>query len=198
MRRLAILSGLVGLLLTGCNAGQPRIFRVALDTGPVKGLQDPQCFHGNMPNLSTIVQDTSLIAELNWVVWDGADQKQFLDMGTESFSLADAPTIVVDEMIVGGSNTFSGTRVQQDRNGIIELQTTTVTAAFSDLGPTPTGTLDLDAKYQCQDGDSSHKCPSEPNKRSCHTQLNFWARKVDVSQTTAYSNVGSGLTVSTR
>lgn len=187
---------IAALGLTACGpAGQPRIYRVAVDTTPVQNLNNPQCFKGNMPNLNQITQEQNYRQEAVWVIWDAAESKQYLDMGNSTFTMADSPTIKVTDLIEGTQNVFSATRQQQDRGNIIELQTTNVVTTLSDLNATPTGTIALNAQYQCQNG--SAPCPAEPNKRSCNVTLNFWARKIEVQQTANYTPAGTGISAST-
>ncbi len=181
--------------LAGCQMGQPRVYRVALDITPIKTLQDPQCFKANMPPTALTVQEQNYRTETTWVVWDGADSKQFMDMGLSKFTLADSPQVVVDDLIEGADRAFTATRVRTLRSTITELEKTIVIANWNDLNATPTGTLVIDSSYQCANGTSN--CPNEPNKRSCKQTLNFWARKIEVSQTTGVSNQGGGLSVTT-
>jgi hypothetical protein len=196
--KLFVVAALATTSLFACGpAGQPRIFRVAVDVTPVKTLNDPQCFKGNMPNLNQITQEQNFRKEAIWVVWDAAESKQYLDMGTAtSFTLADSPTINIDNLIEGAANVFSATRQESDLGAIRELRTTNVVTTFNDLNATPTGTVQLNAQYQCQD--AANKCPNEPNQRSCRAQLNFWARKIEVSQATGYSSEGTSISEKTR
>lgn len=188
--------------LVGCGpAGQPRIFRVAVDVTPVKTLNDPQCFKGNMPNQNVIISEQFYRKEAIWVVWDGPDKKQYLDMGTQtSFTLGDSPTIVVDNLIEGAADgatsVFHANKQEQRRDRTIQLRTTDIVTTFDDLGATPMGTIVLNAQFQCQDGQD--RCPNEPEQRSCKTQLNFWARRVEVTQTTGYPADGTSISQSTR
>jgi hypothetical protein len=195
--KLFVVAAVASASLFACGpAGQPRIFRVAVDVSPVKTLNDPQCFRGNMPNLNQVTQEQNFRAEAIWVVWDAAESKQYLDMGsTTSFTLGNSPEIKIDNLIEGTANAFSATRQESDIGTIREMKTTTVVTAFNDLNATPTGTVVLDAKYQCQDG--NQQCPQNPAFRSCHAQLNFWARKIEVTQSTGYSSEGTSIKAST-
>lgn len=196
--KLFVIAAVVLSSFVGCGpAGQPRIFRVAIDTTPVKTLNKPECFKGNMPNLNQITQEQNFRKEATWVVWEAAEKKQYLDMGSATrFTLADAPTINVDNLIEGADNVFSATRQQQDRGAIIELSTTNIVTTFADLGATPTGTVQLNAQYQCQSATSP--CPAEPSKRGCSAQLSFWARRIEVSQNTNYAPEGTSITETTK
>ncbi len=185
------------VVAAGCSVGQPRVYRVAVDVTPVKALQDPQCFRANMPPTALTLQEQNYRAETSWVVWDGPDAKQFMDMGNTRFTLGDSPDIVVDDLIEGADRSFTATRVKTTRTQITELEKTIVIATWNDLGPSPVGTLVLDSSYQCADG-MIEKCPNEPNKRSCKQTINFWARRIDVTQTTGYTSQGAGLSVSTQ
>jgi len=195
MRRFPLSLAAALFSLAGCQMGQPRVYRVAVDVTPIKALQEPQCFRANMPPSNVTVQEQNYRSETSWVVWDGAEAKQFMDMGLTRFTLGDSPEVVIDDLIEGADRSFTATRVRTLRSSITELEKTIVIANWNDLGASPVGTLDIDSSYQCADGTA--KCPNEPNKRSCKQKLNFWARKVEVNQTTGYTSQGGGLTVST-
>ncbi len=194
----ALVTGLAMIaFFTGCGpTGQPRVFRVAIDTSPITSLTDPQCFTGNIPNVTDTISEVAYRQEAIWVVWDAAEGKQYLDMGNSKFKLGDSPEIDVTDLIEGANNTFSGNRQQLTRGLLIEQRSTGIVTTFSDLNATPTGTISLNAQYQCQDG--SVRCPNEPAQRSCRQQLTFLARKLDVQTTAIISPVGSGITASTR
>ena len=197
MNSLKLLTSAAALCtLAACQNGQPRVYRVAVDITSIKTLQDPQCFKANMPPTSLTVQEQNYRSETTWVVWDGAGSKQFMDMGLSKFTLGDSPQVVVDDLIEGADRSFTATRVRTLRTNITELEKTIVIANWNDLGATPVGTIVIDASYQCADGLT--KCPNEPNKRSCKQTLNFWARKIEVSETSEISSAGAGLTVTTR
>jgi hypothetical protein len=190
-------AAMVGAVLSACGpAGQPRIYRVAIDVSPITTLADPQCFHSNMTNNADTIVDTQYRSETQWVVWDAAEQKQFLDMGNSKFNLGDAPTITVSDSIEGGQNVFTANRQELLRGLITEQRSTTITVNFSDLGATPTGTIALDAQYQCANAQAT--CPSDPLQRSCKATLNWVARKIEVQQLAPYTPVGGGINVSTR
>jgi hypothetical protein len=195
---MVLVSGVaMGACFTGCGpAGQPRVFRVAIDTSPITSLTDPQCFTGNMPNVTDTVSEVAYRQEAIWVVWDAAEGKQYLDMGNTRFKMGDSPQIEVTDLIEGANNTFSGNRQELTRGLLIEQRSTGIVTTFNDLNATPSGTISLNAQYQCQDG--SLRCPNEPAQRSCRVSLKFLARKIDVQQTTVYAPTGSGITATTR
>src|SRR5258708_6665633 len=141
---MRLLSFSAAVTLAACNAGQPRIYRVALDDSSTKSIQQTECWKGGkVPTTSS--SDTNLLIEEQWVVWDGADPdgspKQFLDLGPQSYKLGDSPQIDFDDTI--GSTTpgsFLGAHVRSDTISIpgagsyIEVRETSITTSFSDLG----------------------------------------------------------------
>jgi hypothetical protein len=163
---------------------------VAVDVSPILTITDPQCFHGNQPDGTQRSQEQNYRKEATWVLWDAAGARQYLDMGTNAFTLADSPTIAVNELIEGSQNVFSATRQVQTRGDIVELEVTNVVTALSDLSATPTGSIQLSSTYSCESGRGS--CPSEPAKRSCSISLSFWARRLDAQQ-----NAGAGISAAT-
>jgi hypothetical protein len=179
-------------------AGQPRIYRVALDVTPVRTLADASCFAGSVVTTDTL-SEQSFRQEANWVVWDGAEQKQFLDMGTNTrFSLGDAPRIDIDNLIEGSDNVFSAVRRRtsptRTAGQVLDIEITSAITTFSDLGSTPTGTVLLTSEYQCQD--RAGHCDGEPFKRTCRgITMNFWARRIETNQLTVYSAEGSSIVV---
>lgn len=198
-----MIGALAVVALAACNAGQPRIYRVALDLGPTKSVQEATCFKNQMVPSSQI-SETNLFVEEQWVIWDGATAdgapKQFLDFGHQTFKLGDAPEADFDDLIAGNPSNpgvFTGQRVRSNLVSIpgtgsfVQVRQTIITASFADLGAAPVGTLKIDAKYACQS--QGAQCPMEDlvaDPRSCAVAVNFSARRIDVSRIAGYTEEG--------
>ena len=194
MRSTLLFAVVAVATLVGCNNGQPRIYRVALDRTPEKTIADPSCYkNGQLPSGSQ-VSEVNYREEHQWVIWDSGDGKQYLDLGSASFQLGNAPKIVVSEMIETSQNgTFQGSRNETNPFPAIqnttETRQTSITVAFNDEGAAPTGSVQLKAQYACVGN-----CPNPnpmPDSVSCATQLSFWARRIDTSRIEGYSPAGN-------
>jgi hypothetical protein len=187
MNSLKIALGTVAMIaLVGCNNGQPRIYRVAL--GQLSGI-GPACFKGgNLPQSNS--DNKGFVDQLDMVIWDGTD-KQYLDIGTQSFSLGDSPTIKInDEIESNADKVFNGQHnvVRNVATNYSEQRLTSITVSFNDYSTSPSGTVDLKADYAC----SGSSCPTmnnpAPDSVSCAGRLTFAGRRIDAQQITAYGN----------
>ena len=198
--KLAIVSAMSLFALAGCNAGQPRIYRVAIDNSAVVGLNNPSCFVNNiLPSTGgALVQEQNYREQQEWVIWDGDAQKEYLDIGEKKFRLGDSPTIRVDELIEGTNKSFSALRNTQNQHGgdFNEVRGEQIAIKFNDYSFSPTGTIGLSAQYACVRGRT--ECPKaedvqspvtgDSDAASCSVSLGFVARKIDADQLTAYGN----------
>ena len=191
--KLVVFSALALLSLVGCNSGQPRLFRMAIDETPIHTIANPSCFRGNiLPSGRGQLTEVNYRKEDEWVIWDGVE-KQYLDMGNQKWELGDAPKIVVTDLIEGlGDKIFSAQRTEVTPfPGILatESRQTQVVVTWNDYSTAPSGTIALNSQYACVAG--QEQCPNPnptPDSVSCQAQLNFFGRRIDVSQTTQYNN----------
>ncbi|MEW5737803.1 MAG: hypothetical protein AB1938_02695 [Myxococcota bacterium] len=191
--KLSVLGALSLLSLVGCNSGQPRLFRMAIDETPIRSIANPSCFRGNiLPSGRGTLTELNYRKEDEWVIWDGVD-KQYLDMGNQSWKLGDSPTIVVSDLIEGtGDLSFSAQRsAVTPFPGInaTESRQTQVTVKWDNYSASPSGIISLNSQYACVAG--TEPCPPQnpsPDSVSCQATLNFFGRRIDVSQTTQYNN----------
>jgi hypothetical protein len=191
--KFVALCGLSLLALMGCNNGQPRIYRVAVDLTPVKTIAVSSCYrNNNLPTSRVSTSEQNYRSEDEWVIWNGVDQTEYLDLGTQSFDLGDAPTIRVTDVIEGTDKTFAALRTEQKPVSDLytEARQTQISVKFNDYSFAPTGTIALNAQYACLKGRAD--CPigdaSPQDAASCSSQINFVARRIDAQQLTAYSN----------
>jgi hypothetical protein len=182
--------------LSGCNNGQPRIYRVSLDTTPLRTIADPSCYKNGQ--LSNNQETTSNFREEHqWVIWDSGDGKQYLDIGTQHYKLGDSPDINIGDVIECGASctgTFQGARTLTNPfpgvQNTTETRQTSITVAFNDEGAAPAGTVQLRAQYACV-GNCPPPQNSAPDAVSCATQMSFEARRIDTSRIEAYQPVGN-------
>lgn len=79
--KLLVLGATSLLSLVGCNAGQPKLYRIAIDETPIRTIANPSCFRGNiLPSGRGTLTEVNYRKEDEWVIWDSLD-KQYLDMG---------------------------------------------------------------------------------------------------------------------
>ncbi len=176
-----VFAALVGAV--GCNTGQPRTYRIAIDASPLGSLP-PSCYRNNtVSTLRTI--GTNLRAETQWVVWDGVENKQYLDIGNFSVTMGDAERVDVGDMIEGQDRVFSGQLVEQklpDPNSqYTYTKTLSLTISFEDMSATAKGTIDANSQYTCT------SCVNNDNKVNCAVKLNFVGRRVDTQYIQPYS-----------
>lgn len=186
MRSMMLLAtAAAAVALFGCNSGQPRIYHVAVDPTPLLSLP-ASCFANNSTEMNTSRTTISnWRSEYEWVIWDGADGKQYLDLGGSThFDLGDAQPVDVIGLIEGQDGTFVGseTRVHLDTNnsGYTNTRTKSLTVTFEDQGAAPKGTLDLVSNYtctNCADGETEM-----PGNKNCSTRLTFSGRRVDTQR----------------
>lgn len=191
--KLVALGAISLLSLVGCNQGQPRIYRVAVDATPVRTIAVPSCFrNNNLPAGRGNITEQNYRSEDEWVIWNGVDQTEYLDLGTQSFNLGDSPTIRVADLIEGTEKTFSALRNEQKpiADSYTEARQTQISVKFNDYSFAPTGTIALNSQYACING--RDPCPtgnaSPQDAASCSSSLNFVARRIDAQQITAYNN----------
>lgn len=196
MKRLLLA---LAVTLAACNAGQPRTYRVAIDTAPLN-VTDATCFkNGSVPSYPETT--SNLFAEQQWVVWDGVlgdgTQVQYLDFGSQSYKLGNSPAVAFDELVRSFSQTnpgvFQGQRQVSKvtpNNGGTYVQTATgvITVNFSDLGTSPSGSIVVESRYQCTPV-APGVCPLEldvTDPKSCKIAIPFSARRIETSRIATY------------
>ena len=191
--KLVALSALSLLALVGCNQGQPRIYRVAIDETPVRTIAVPSCFrNNNLPAGRGNITEQSYRSEDEWVIWAGVDQTEYLDLGTQTWNLGDAPTVRVNDLIEGTDKNFAALRNEQKPIGTdyTEARQTQIAVKFNDYSFAPTGTINLNAQYACIRG--MIDCPtgnaSPADAASCTSQVNFVAHRIEAQHLTVYNN----------
>lgn len=208
MRSMSVVLGaFVALVVSGCGFGQPRIYKVAIDTTALASAP-ASCYRGNNP--PAVAVTTNQLAESQWVFWDGESGQNgatYLDVGTVAFPLGSAAPIAIGGIIRGEPNAkeFTTSRSIACQNALVSAGSTsgsltcstqadgTVTQVtqnavvkFDTLGATATGTITLTSNYVC----NGSACGNTPLYTNCSLTLNFVGRKIEVQQTSNYAPVG--------
>ncbi len=194
--KLVALGALALSAFAGCGQGQPRIYRGAVDATPMRTIAVPSCFRGNkLPDGRGNINEQNYRSEDEWVIWNGVvneknQQVEYLDLGTQSFELGNAPIIKVSDLIQGVEKTFAALRTEQRPvSNYTEARQTQVSVKFDDYSASPVGKLDLNSIYAC----SGPGCPTDaisspPDAASCAVSLDFVARRIEAQQMTVYNN----------
>jgi hypothetical protein len=188
------LFGALATGLLGCSNGQPRIYRVSIDASPLTAINNPSCYVNNtIPMARDTETKNNLRTESEFVIWSGADQVEYLDVGKQVFQIGNAPVITINELIEGSSTdkTFTAGITKQTAYGdtYVEARISTATFKFNDYSAVPQGTITLDSKYACQGVRGS--CPQPAiaaDSASCSSTLQFVARRIDTQQISSYGN----------
>jgi hypothetical protein len=203
----------VGVVMTafwGCNSGQPRVWRVAYDTSRVEFVDNSSCYIGNRVPQARTAQ-ANYRRNANWVIWDGVTDangaQQYLDLGNPTFRLGDSPRVVVEDVIEGTADnrTFVAERQiasfgprERQRNAI-ETRIGRIQVTWDSYNAAATGTIKISSQYRCVDNGPmpTDQCPrgggGDPvgnEAANCEVDVPFVARRIDVTQSTTYSNIG--------
>jgi hypothetical protein len=169
----------------GCNSGQPRIYKIAINRTPLASLPT-SCYRNNTPD-NVQYTGENLREDAQWVIWDGTD-KQYLDIGKFSVRLGDADPIDVGSMIEGSDKVFDGTLVENElpTGGSSYSHTKTLSAKFTfeEMGAVARGSIDLSSTYSCTN------CNNNDDKLNCAAKLTFIGRKIDETNMAGYSPTG--------
>lgn len=193
-----VLAALSFVALTGCNNGQPRIYRVAIDETPIRTIAVPSCFrNNNLPAGQGNRTEQNYRSEKEWVIWAGLDQTEYLDLGNQQYKLGNAPLIDIKDLIEGTNKTFSALRSVQEPEGdsYTYARQTQIQVTWDDYSYSPKGTIALNAQYACIrnriDCPGTGTTPSDlapADAASCQSTINFVARAIDAQRITAYGN----------
>lgn len=210
------------LVVSGCNTGQPRIWRVAYDTSRFVFVDNAQCYVSKRVPQARTAQ-SNYRRDANWVIWDGVSDangrpKQYLDIGTPTFKLGDAPRVTVEDAIEGDAeqrsfvaerqvaslgpaacNASNFESCGQTVRNAIETRIGQVTVSWDAYNPASTGVIRINSTYRCVDNGAmlQDQCPQiirmeQPatDAAECQVEVPFVARRIDVNQNTNYSNTG--------
>jgi hypothetical protein len=202
---LVVVSALSLFAFAGCNSGQPRIYRVALDNTNERIVGNSACYIGNQVPQVAPNSYTNFYSEGEWTIWGGVKTTEYLDVADAKWKLADSHEIDTYGLILGENKAFTGSRQwlepqyefnqanMRTENSYTYAYTTTVTVTFNDYSFSPIGTIALDSKYQCARGFTD--CPGQgvniavpAPATSCAAQLSFVARAIEADNVTPYNN----------
>lgn len=185
--RVLALSAVAASLLSGCGGVQALIFRIAMDKAKLSVAAQPTCYATNqLPMSNGTATSQNLKDEGQWVLWD-AEGKQYLDVGNQTFSLGDAPDVVITQLIEGaGDKVFQATKTTQSTQGAISTTTqANYKVTFETLGATVKGKINISSAFRC----SGPNC--NPSQLDCAAETDFVGRRIDAQQLQAYTPQGS-------
>lgn len=190
MRCLMLATAALAVGMISCGGGQPRTYKVAINQTALAALPTSCYRTNNAPQNTTAV--TSGFVDSEWTIWDGPADKQYLDIGTNTWVLGDANAVVtgtasnvnpnnptLPSLIEGSQKTFTEQRVFT-RNTVspAEVDTRSVTVTFDDVpGDTAKGHIDVSSHYTC----------SNCGLPSCDASLPFVGRKINAQPSVIYS-----------
>ena len=171
----AVAAVMVGGMM-GCGE-QPRYYRVSIDRAPLANLPTSCYRSGTVP---TDDRTTSVVDVGQWIIWDGVEDRKYLQVGDIDYVLGDAQVrITAGDAIVSSEAdkpTFTAERTQTGPN-----RTSRATYTFEKLGDTVEGTLAL--SYAC-----SGTTGCDPN---CDASLRFVGRRLAVDPELQVGNTAS-------
>lgn len=201
---LVVVGALSLFALSGCNGGQPRMYRVAIDDTNARNVGTATCYIGNQVPSLPPNSYSNYYTEGQWTIWGGAKNTEYLDLANAKWKLADSRQIENYGIIEGENKKFSGNRtwfefqpgIDNNGNQVTNYTfaySTTVAVTFNDYSFSPEGKIDLSATYQCQRGYTD--CPGQganisvaPPATSCAASISFVARLIDADNITNYIN----------
>jgi hypothetical protein len=168
--------------LMGCGNSQPSVYRVALAR---VGTLPTSCYRTaptGTPNTTT-----NLVDEKQWVIWEGLDDKMYLETGSINYQLGDAERILITgDAIEGGKDDSKQTvftSVHTETQSATEVYTTSATYTFEELGKTLKGNLALHSNC------AGANCAGTP---TCDTTLDFSGRQINADSSILYDNNSQG------
>lgn len=178
-------AGVLALGLVGCGSSQSRVYTIAYDTSPTQNLP-PSCYNNNTVPTQKVELNNER-ADMTFVIWDGAEGKQYLDLSVKSYDLGDADPVIVDGLIEStDGKTFVGARtarnLPQPGSAFSDTQVSTVTVNFEEIGNIAKGTLSVKSDYSCT------SCPNNTRVATCSAQFAFNGRKVDYENISVVPN----------
>ncbi len=196
MRSLLLVTAV--LAFVGCNGGQPRIYRVAIDDTSIKPVSVAQCWlDASSAQQGNLGLFTNYFSESEWVIWGGVQGVEYLDLGEMEWTLGNSQSIKNYGIIQGKERAFTGSRNWEEvvsgpnpSGDMVNYYThrflTSVTVSFDNYSFSPTGGIDLRSEYVCVP--NSTNCPQTPLRTSCNGSLSFVARLIDAENVAPVNN----------
>lgn len=183
MRASLVVLASFAVALSACGGGQPRYFKVAVNQTALESLV-ATCYRNSTPPTDTITTTNGFVAK-DWTLWDGVGDKQYLDVGVNTWQLGHANPVQtggagsasLSPVIEGSGKVFSETKeINKTASGETDVRALTITFDQSP-GATVTGTLNLKSTYTC----------TGCGQPSCEANLSFTGRKVEGNPTINYA-----------
>jgi hypothetical protein len=169
--------------LCACGGGQPRIFKVAINQTALEALV-ATCYRNSTPPTDTVTTTNGFVAR-DWTLWDGVGDKQYLDVGVNTWQLGHANPVQtggassssLSPVIEGSGKVFSQSKqINKTASGETDVRALTIT--FTETpGATAMGTINLKSTYTC----------AGCGQPSCEANLDFSGRKVEGDPTIIYA-----------
>ncbi|MFL5351106.1 hypothetical protein [Archangium sp.] len=158
----------------GCGE-QPKYYRVAIDRAPLDNLP-ASCYRSGTPPTE---KTNNVVDVAQWVLWDGVEDRQYLQVGDINYSLGDASVRITTGDAIVSSEVDKKTTFTVERTQTDPARTTRVTYT---LDKESMGTLEgtLSLSYSCT---GTTGCA--PN---CDASLHFVGRQVDADSMIVVSN----------
>lgn len=166
--------------LLGCGNSQPSIYRVAVQPVVV-----PTTCYRTAPT-GTPDTTTNIVDEKQWVIWEGVDNKFYLEPGTINYPLGESQRVNIGgDAIEGGKQDkqYVFTTVRTQNVSANEVYTTSATYTFDELGKTLKGTLSLHSNC------AGSNCNGTP---TCDVTTNFSGRQISGDRDIQYGSNGGG------
>lgn len=171
----AVAAVMVGGLM-GCGQ-QPQYYRVSIDRAPLANLPASCYSSGTVP---TDDRTVNAVDVGQWVIWDGVEDRKYLQVGDIDYRLGDARVQLTEGDAILSTEadkpTFTLERTQTGPN-----RTTRATYTFDKLGETAEGSVAL--SYACSGGTGC-----APN---CDASLRFVGRRVNADSMIVVPNSAS-------
>lgn len=162
----------------GCGQ-QPQYYRVAIDTSSLSNLPSTCYRSGTVPPEKT----TNVVEVGQWIIWDGVDGQEYLQVGDIVYDLGDAyqVRITAGDAIVSTGEGDKKTFVTE-RTLFNPTRTYKATYTFTRRGETPEGTVAISST--CTPGTGC-------DIPSCEATMSFVGRRLAAEPTVLLDNNGS-------
>ncbi|MFY0526233.1 hypothetical protein ACN28I_24895 [Archangium gephyra] len=164
--------------LMGCGE-QPRYYRVSIDRSPLSNLPGSCYSSGTAPAVDDRTDNVVDVGQ--WIIWDGVEDRQYLQVGDISYPLGDALVqLTAGDAIVSTEADKPTFTIERTRTG--PNRTSRATYTFDKVGETVEGTIAL--SYACTGGTGC-------SPANCDASLRFVGRRVNAEPMIVVANDAS-------
>jgi hypothetical protein len=169
---LCVVTAVVAGGLLGC--GQPqKYYRVAVDLAPLRNLP-ASCYNNNTtpPPQTNTTQDVQ-----QWVMWDGVDGKQYLEVGGVNYSMGNATVSITGDALVSSGDAKKTTFVAE-RTLVEPSRTYRATYTFDNEGGLFAGEI-IDGSIALVSTCAATGTSTCNQPTNCEATLRFSGRKLE-------------------